>query len=100
MEGHAVISHDVLAAYAADAAREVEGVQGLVDGPRRQHGVRVDEADGAMGVELHIAIQWGAAAPAVAAAVQARVAEYLARTARLPAVRVDVVVAGVASNGV
>ena len=32
-------------------------------------------------------------------AVQARVAEYLARTARLPSVTVDVVVAGVAADG-
>ncbi len=47
MEGHAVISHDVLASYAADAAREVEGVHELVDGPRRHRGVRVAEEDGA-----------------------------------------------------
>ena len=48
-----------------------------------------------MSVELHVA--WtGAPAPAVAAEVQRRVAEYLARTARLPSVTVDVVVAGVA----
>jgi uncharacterized alkaline shock family protein YloU len=96
MEGHAVISHEVLASYAADAAREVEGVQELVDGPRRHRGVRVTEDDGAMGVELHVAIGWGARAPDVAVAVQQRVADYLARTARLPSVAVDVVVAGVA----
>lgn len=98
MEGHAVISHDVLAAYAADAAREVEGVHDLVDGPRRHHGVRVVEEDGAVTVELQLAVAWGAPAPDVAAAVQARVAEYLARTARLPSVTVDVVVAGVAAD--
>jgi uncharacterized alkaline shock family protein YloU len=96
VEGHAVISHEVLASYAADAAREVEGVQELVDGPRRHRGVRVTEDDGAMGVELHVAIAWGARAPDVAVAVQQRVADYLARTARLPSVAVDVVVAGVA----
>jgi hypothetical protein len=32
MEGHASISSEVLASYAADAAREVHGVRGLVDG--------------------------------------------------------------------
>lgn len=96
MEGHAVISHEVLASYAADAAREVEGVRDLVEGPRRHRGVRVTEDDGAMGVELHVAIAWGARAPDVAVAVQQRVADYLARTARLPTVTVDVVVAAVA----
>ena len=99
MEGHAVISHEVLAAYAADAAREVEGVQGLVDGARRHQGVRVVEEDGAVTVELQLAVDWGVPAPDVAAAVQVRVAEYLARTARLPSVTVDVVVAGVAADG-
>ena len=51
-----VISHEVLAAYAADAAREVEGVHDLIDGPRRHQGVRVVEEDGAVSVELHVAI--------------------------------------------
>jgi uncharacterized alkaline shock family protein YloU len=100
MEGHAVISHEVLAAYAADAALEVTGVHALVDGPRRHRGVRVVEEDGATGVELYVAVDWGARAPDVAASVQARVAEYLARTARLPSVTVDVVVAGVAAGSV
>ena len=97
MEGHAVISHEVLASYAADAAREVDGVE-LIDGARRHQGVRVAEEDGSVSVELQVAIAWGACAPDVAAVVQQRVAEYLARTARLPSVAVDVVVAGVASG--
>jgi len=46
VEGHAVISHDVLASYAADAALEIEGVGDLVDGPRRHRGVRVTEDEG------------------------------------------------------
>ena len=32
MESHAVISHEVLASYAADAALAVKGVDRLVDG--------------------------------------------------------------------
>jgi uncharacterized alkaline shock family protein YloU len=99
MEGRPVISHEVLAAYAADAALEVEGVRELLDGPRRHHGVRVVEEDGGTGVELHVVLEWGAAAPEIATAVQARVADYVARTARLPTVTVDVVVAGVAAGG-
>jgi uncharacterized alkaline shock family protein YloU len=93
---HAVISHDVLAAYAADAAREVNGVVDLVDGPRRHHGVRVTEEEGAFSLEVHVAVVWGARAPDVGAAVQRRVAEYVRRTAKV-SVRVDVVVAGVAA---
>lgn len=95
MEGHAIISHDVLASYAADAARQVDGVNALVDGPRRHAGVRVSEEEGALRVEVHVALEWGALAPEVGAAVQERVAEYLRGTAKLPAVAVDVVVSGV-----
>ena len=95
MEGHAVISHDVLASYAADAALAVSGVDRLVDGPRRHRGVRVAEEEEATTVEVSIALEWGAAAPDVGAAVQTRVADYLRRTARLPSLTVDVVVAGI-----
>ena len=98
MEGHAVISHDVLASYAADAARDVEGVHELVDGPRRHKGVRVTEEGGATTVELYVAVDWGVLAPEVATAIQSRVAEDLVRTARIPPVAVDVVVVGVAAT--
>ena len=98
MEGHAVISHDVLASYAADAAREVEGVHELVDGPRRHQGVRVAEEDGALASRCTSRSTWGARAPEVGDAVQRRVADYLVRTAELPSVAVDVVVAGVAAR--
>ena len=49
-------------------------------------------------VEVHVALDWGAAAPEVGDAVQRRVAEYLKRTAKLPSVTVDVVIAGVAGS--
>jgi uncharacterized alkaline shock family protein YloU len=98
MEGDAVISHEVLASYAADAAREVKGIHELVDGPRRHKGIRVAEADGATTVEVHVALDWGASSPDVGLAVQRRVVEYLARTARLPSVTVDVVIAAVAAG--
>ena len=98
MEGHAVISHEVLAAYARDAAREVEGVDHLVARPRRSGGVHVVEEDGKTAIELHISLDWGVDAAAVGAEVQRRVAEYLARTARLPSVTVDVVVDGIAAG--
>ncbi len=78
-----MISHDVLAAYAADAAREVDGVVELVEGARRHRGVRVTEDEGTFVLEVHVAVGWGTRAPDVGAAVQRRVAEYVRRTAKV-----------------
>jgi uncharacterized alkaline shock family protein YloU len=93
VEGQASISTDILARYAADAARDVAGVRDLVDSPlHRQRGVRVvDDGDG-LSVELQLAVSWGASAPDVAREVQRRVGEYLAQMADVRP-RVDVVVA-------
>ncbi len=89
MEGHSVISPDVLARYAADAAREVQGVHGLVG---RNDGVKVAREEGRVGVELHLELEWGANAGAVGAAVQAHVADCLARMADVRPDTVDVIV--------
>jgi uncharacterized alkaline shock family protein YloU len=91
--GDAVISNEVLASYAADAACEVEGVCGLVEGhlPGRRGGVRVTAEDGRIAVELHLGVAWGASIPAVGAQVQRRVSEYLVRMADIEP-SVDVVV--------
>ncbi len=89
----ATISSDILASYAADAAREVDGVRGLVESTLHRHkGVRVLEDDGRVRLELHLAIEWGASVPAVGREVQRRVAEYLARMASVDPEAVDVVV--------
>ena len=89
----ATISSDVLATYAADAAREVEGVRGLVESTLHRHkGVRVLETDGGVRIELHIAVDWGASIPDVGGELQRRVAAYLARMASVEAEAVDVVV--------
>lgn len=94
MEGHSLISNDVLASYAADAALEVDGVAGLVESPIHRHkGVRVLEDDGDVTVELHLRVDWGASAPDVGAVVQERVARYLERMADVTPSAVDVVVA-------
>ncbi len=87
MEGHSVISPDVLASYAADAAREVEGVHDLAD-----KGVKVAREDGQVGVELHLTLAWGAHAGEVGARVQAHVAECLARMADVRPHTIDVIV--------
>jgi uncharacterized alkaline shock family protein YloU len=93
MEGQASISPEILGSYAADAAREVEGVGDLVEShlPLRK-GVRVVTGDdGRTAVELHLALRWGASAPDVGRDVQARVREYLTRMADLEPAVVDVV---------
>jgi uncharacterized alkaline shock family protein YloU len=93
IEGHSVISSDVLATYAVDAAREVEGVTGIVESPLHRHrGVRVADDDGTVRIELHVAVEWGASVPELGAAVQRRVSEYLGRMADVVPAAVDVVV--------
>ena len=83
MEGHSVISPEVLARYAADAAAEVPGVH-----PTKRRGARVTGAE----VEVHVVVDYGAELPTVAAAVQARVAAYLGRMADVTPSSVHVVV--------
>jgi uncharacterized alkaline shock family protein YloU len=89
----ATISSDVLASYAADAAREVEGVRGLVESTLHRHkGVRIVDTEGRVRIELHIAVDWGASIPDVGRELQLRVAAYIARMASVEAEGVDVVV--------
>ena len=92
MQGNASVATDVLASYAADAAREVEGVAGLVEGRLpRQGAVRINTDDG-MTVELHLELAKGAAAQEVGAEVQRRVADYLQQMAGTRPSAVDVVI--------
>jgi uncharacterized alkaline shock family protein YloU len=93
MPGQSSISPDVVAAYAADATRDVAGVHGLVGNALQRHdGVRVSREGDAVALEVHIAVAWGASAPSVGAQVQERVVETLARMADVRPVSVDVVV--------
>ncbi len=73
MHGHSVISAEVVARYAADAALEVDGVTRVVEGVRK--GIRVDGDQ----IELHLSLCWGVSIPEVGAAVQQHVADYLER---------------------
>jgi uncharacterized alkaline shock family protein YloU len=83
MEGHSVISPEVLARYAADAAAEVPGVH-----TKQRRGARVTGGD----VEVHIVVDYGADIPRVAEEVQRRVIEYLGRMADVAPASVNVVV--------
>jgi uncharacterized alkaline shock family protein YloU len=96
MDGQATISPEVLGSYAADAAREVSGVQGIVEGGLHRHrGARVAEQDGDVSVELHLSLERGVNVEDVGRAVQERVAGYLSRMAGVTPSAVDVVIAEV-----
>ena len=83
MEGHSVISQEVLARYAADAAAEVRGVH-----TKQRGAARVSGDD----VEVHVVIDYGANIPDVGSQVQRRVIDYLARMADMHPAVVNVVV--------
>ena len=85
-----VISPEVLARYAGDAAEEVEGVSGLTRGA-----AEVTRREDAADVVVHVELEWGAASEAVARKVQERVSEYLGHMADLDVGVVDVVVESV-----
>ena len=93
MDGQASISADILARYAADAAREVAGVRAVAESalPGRR-GVRIVSEDGVVRVEIHLTVGWGESIPAVGREVQGRVREYLLRMADVEPAAVDVVV--------
>ena len=83
MEGHSVISPEVLARYAAVAAAEVPGVHTK---QRRAARVIGDE------IEVHVVVDYGASVRDVAADVQRRVVEYLGQMADMRPSAVHVVV--------
>jgi uncharacterized alkaline shock family protein YloU len=83
VEGHSVISPEVIARYAADAAAEVRGVH-----TKQRGAARVSGND----VEVHVVIDYGANIPDVASQVQRRVIDYLAQMADIRPSAVNVVV--------
>jgi uncharacterized alkaline shock family protein YloU len=92
-DGQASISADILARYAADAALEVAGVRALVESPLPgRRGVRVATDEGAVRVELHLAVDWGVSIPELGREVQRRVGDYLLRMAEVDPVTVDVTI--------
>jgi uncharacterized alkaline shock family protein YloU len=93
MTGRASISSEVLARYAADAAREIAGVRGLVASQLHRHrGVRVSGEDGAVTIELHLDVDWGTELPALGREVQRHVLDYLERMAGSRPAAVNVVI--------
>jgi uncharacterized alkaline shock family protein YloU len=95
-DGQALISPEVLARYAADAAREVEGVHRVITGHlRRQPGVRVRVGEDGVHVQIPVVLEYGMPIAPVAREVQRRVRRYLKVMADVDLSAVDVVVAQV-----
>jgi uncharacterized alkaline shock family protein YloU len=82
-----VISPEVLARYAVDAAAEVPGVH-----TKQRRGARASDGE----IEVHIVVDYGANIPSVAAQVQRRVLDYLERMTDARPAAVHVVVDDVA----
>jgi uncharacterized alkaline shock family protein YloU len=83
----ATIATDILARYAADAAREVDGVRAIAG----RRGVRISGKE-ATRIEIHVVAARGVSITALGRAVQARVREYLSSMADVEPASVDVVV--------
>ena len=78
-----MISPEVLARYAVDAAAEVPGVH-----TKQRRGARASDGE----IEVHIVVDYGANIPSVAAQVQRRVLDYLERMTDARPAAVHVVV--------
>ena len=87
MEGHSVISPEVVARYAADAAH-ARSTASAASSRACGRAIRVDGDE----IELHLALAWGVSIPAVGAAVQQHVADYLERMTDVRPAVVNVVV--------
>jgi len=86
MGSEPLISSDVLARYAGDAASEVTGVAVL------GHEVEIADSDGAVTVKLHIELEWGKSAAETGKKAQRRVREYVERMTSKKVEAVEVVV--------
>ncbi len=96
MERRPLISADVLARYAADAALGVSGVAGLANGPlNRGKSVSVSGDEDTLAIELNLELEWGQSSAEVGKEVQRRVSEYLERMANVSPASVEVVVGAV-----
>ena len=96
VERRPLISADVLARYAADAAIGVNGVAGLATGPlHRGKPVSVSGDEDTLAIELNLELDWGQSSAEVGKEVQRRVSEYLERMANVSPASVEVVVGAV-----
>jgi uncharacterized alkaline shock family protein YloU len=90
LDADSLISPDVLARYAADAAREVDGVAGLSGRLHPGKAVAVAGDEDTLSVTFTLELEWGKSAAEVAREVQKQVSEYLAKMADVTPASVDV----------
>jgi uncharacterized alkaline shock family protein YloU len=90
VDADSLISPDVLARYAADAAREVDGVAGLSGRLHPGKAVAVAGDEDTLSVTFTLELEWGKNAAEVAREVQKQVSEYLAKMADVTPASVDV----------
>jgi uncharacterized alkaline shock family protein YloU len=90
VDADSLISPDVLARYAADAAREVDGVAGLSGRLHPGKAVAVSGDEDTLSVTFTLELEWGKSAAEVAREVQKQVSEYLAKMADVTPASVDV----------
>ena len=90
MDANSLISPDVLARYAADAARDVDGVAGLSGRLHPRKAVAVAGDEDTLSVRFSLELEWGRSAAEVAREVQKQVSGYLAKMADVTPASVDV----------
>lgn len=107
--GELIISEDVIASIAVNAARDVEGVSGLASRPndfaklfkgdRSQKSVRVWNGDNDVKIQMYVAIKNTANIPTVASAVQRSVKNAVQGMTGKVVTKVNVNIAGVDFEG-
>ena len=99
------IAEDVVAAIVADAVKEVEGVGAMsqnvaeqLSGKKAVRGVRVEQSDDAIAIELYLMARYGYAIPEVAEQVQSKVSDAVGGMTGIAVKEVNVHVGGISFN--
>lgn len=99
--GSVCISEEVIASIVTDAISEIEGVGALsqnVSGKKLVRGVRLEQQDGVIALEIYLMVRYGFAIPEVAAKVQDAVMSAVSGMTGFEVKTVNVHVSGVSFN--
>ena len=99
------IAEDVVAAIVADAVKDVEGVGAVsqnvgeqLSGKKAVRGVRVEQVDDAIVIDLYLMARYGYEIPALARQVQSKVSDAVGGMTGFPVREVNVHVGGISFN--
>ena len=99
------IAEDVVAAIVADAVKEIEGVGAMsqnvteqLTGKKAARGVRVEQVDDAIVIDLYLMARYGYEIPALARQVQSMVSDAVGGMTGFPVREVNVHVGGISFN--